>query len=192
VVKKAQPVAARRPRADAERNRALLLKAAKAAFAKNGAEASLEQIARAAGVGIGTLYRHFPARDDLVEALYGNEVEQLVATATRLMENRAPVTALREWLLMFVDYIITKQAMADVLKTIVGSSSYATSGTQVKQTITRLVDHAIASGDINLDIEPLDLLRALSGVASLSAGPNSKRSAERLVDILIAGIRKQK
>jgi AcrR family transcriptional regulator len=191
VAKNAKEIPARRPRADAERNRVLLLKAAKAAFAKNGADASLEQIARAAGVGIGTLYRHFPARDDLVEALYGNEVEQLVMTATRLMETRAPVAALREWLLMFVDYIITKQAMADVLKTIVGSSSYASSGTQVRETITRLVDHAIANGDITLDIEPLDLLRALSGVASLSAGPNSKRSAENLVDILIAGIRKQ-
>lgn len=180
--------APRGPRADAQRNRLRLLEAAKAAFAEKGSAASLEEIARAAGVGIGTLYRHFPTREALIEALYGHEVDQLVESAAWLMQTRAPVAALREWLLLFVDYIIAKHDMADLLRTIVGSSSYAASGTQVKQVIARLVEAAIASGEIRLDIEPLDLLRALTGVANLSAGPDSKTSAKRLVDILMAGI----
>lgn len=189
MAKKSQAAPGRRPRADAERNRLLLLKAAKSAFAEKGTGASLEEIASEAGVGIGTLYRHFPTRDALIEALYGSEVEQLVAAASRLTQNRAPLAALREWLLLFVDYLVTKHGMADVLKSIVGSSSYAASGKQVKQAIAGLVEKAVKSGDISLDIEPLDLLRALSGVANLSAGPQSKEAAKRLVDILIAGIR---
>ena len=178
----------RRPRADAERNRLLLVDAAKRAFAEKGSAASLEQIARAAGVGIGTLYRHFPTREAMIEAVYGNEADQLVKAAASLTEKHPPVKALREWLLLFVDYIITKQQIAEVLKSIVGSTSHAASGARVKQTVTTLVDRAVASGEIALDIEPLDLLRALSGVANLSAGPDSKRAARRLVDILISGL----
>jgi AcrR family transcriptional regulator len=190
VAKRKSAPSVRRPRADAERNRDLLLKAAKAAFAEKGADASLEEIARDAGVGIGTLYRRFPTREALVEALYGAEVEQLVSAASRLMETKEPVAALREWLLMFVDYIVAKHNMADVLKAVVGSSTYAASGAQVKETIARLADRAVKSGDIVLDIEPLDLLRAVAGVANLSAGPGSKKAARRTVDILIAGIKK--
>lgn len=189
MAKKSQAAPVRRPRADAERNRLLLLKAAKSTFAEKGTGASLEEIAGEAGVGIGTLYRHFPTREALIEALYGSEVEQLVGAASRLMENRPPLAALREWLLMFVDYLVAKHGMADVLKSIVGSSSYAASGKQVKLAIAGLVEKAVESGDISLDIEPLDLLRALSGVANLSAGPQSKEAAKRLVDILIAGLR---
>jgi AcrR family transcriptional regulator len=189
VTKKAKKISSRVPRADAQRNRLKLLETAKAAFAEKGSSASLEEIARAADVGIGTLYRHFPTREALIEALYGHEVDQLVASAAKLMETRAPVIALREWLLLFVDYIITKHGMADLLKAIVGSSSYAASGKQVKQTISKLVDAAVASGDVTLNVEPLDLLRALSGVANLSAGPDSKVAAKRLVEILMTGIR---
>jgi AcrR family transcriptional regulator len=182
----------RKPRADAARNRDLLLGAAKAAFAQAGADASLEEIARGAGVGIGTLYRHFPTREALIEAVYKSEADQLIEAAIRLEKNRDPVTALREWLLLFVDYIVAKHGMADVLKPIVGTTAYANSGTQVKQTIARLAERGIASGDISLEIEPLDLLRALSGVANLSAGPDARKSARRLVDVLIAGITAQK
>lgn len=178
----------RGPRADAQRNRLRLLAAAKTAFAEKGSAASLEEIARTADVGIGTLYRNFPTREALIEALYGHEVDRLVAAADRLLETRTPAAALREWLLLFVDYIIAKHGMADLLQTIVGSSSYAASGTQVKQVIAKLAEAAVASGEVRLDIAPLDLLRALSGVANLSAGPDSKAAAKRLVDILMAGI----
>jgi len=188
---KGKPAAVRRPRADAERNRLRLLETAKAAFAEKGSDASLDEIARKARVGAGTLYRHFPTRDALIEAVYRNETEQLVAAAARIAKARPPVTALREWLLLFVDYLAAKHGMSEVLHSIVGGTTdlYAASGARVKQTIGELVAGAIASGDIRFANDPLDLLRALAGVANISAGPGSKEAAKRLVDILIAGIR---
>ena len=188
-----EPAAVRKPRADAERNRIRLLETAKAAFAEKGSGASLDEIARTAGVGAGTLYRHFPTRDALVAAVYRNETEQLVVAASRLAETHPPVTALREWLLQFVDYIATKHGMNEVLNSIVGGTSdlYSASTAQVKQAMAKLVDRAVASGDIGLDLDPLDLLRALAGVANIGLGPDGERAAKSLVDILIAGIRTQ-
>jgi AcrR family transcriptional regulator len=182
---------ARKQRADAQRNRVRLLKTAKAAFAEKGSGASLDEIARTAGVGAGTLYRHFPTRDALIEAVYRNETEQLVAAATRLAETHCPTAALREWLLLFVDYMATKQGMYEALNSIVGGTSelYSASTEQMKRAIAKLIDRAVASGDIRLDIDPLDLLRALAGVANMSAGPDGTPAAKRMVDILIAGIR---
>jgi len=186
-----EPAGGRRPRADAERNRIRLLDAAKAAFAEKASAASLDEIARAAGVGIGTLYRHFPTREALIEAVYRNETDQLARAAARLAETHPPVVALREWLLLFVDYMAAKQGMAEALNSIVGGGSElrAASGEQVKQAIASLADAAVASGEISLDIDPLDLLRALAGVAHISAGPEGRDAARRLVDILIAGVR---
>jgi len=173
----------RRPRADAERNRARLLEAAKTAFAEKGSAASLDEVARAAGVGIGTLYRRFPTRDALVEAVYRNESDQLYAAAARLAETRPPVEALREWLLLFLDYYAVKRGMAEALGSIAGGTSElrAASGAKLKDGATLLVDRAVAAGSIRLDIEPMDLLRAL-------AAPASGDAARRLVDILIAGM----
>jgi AcrR family transcriptional regulator len=186
---KASP--ARKPRADAERNRVRLLETAKAAFAEKGPGASLDEIARTAGVGAGTLYRHFPTRDALIEAVYRNENEQIVAAADRLAETHAPTEALREWLLLFVDYMATKQGMYEALNSLAGGPSelYSASTARLKQAIARLIDRAVASGDIRMDIDPLDLLRALAGVASVSAGPDGKQAAKRMVDILVAGVR---
>jgi AcrR family transcriptional regulator len=186
-----EPAAVRKPRADAERNRVRLLETAKAVFAEKGSAASLDEIARIAGVGAGTLYRHFPTRDALVAAVYRNETEQLVAAARRLAETHPPVMALREWLLLFVDYMATKHGMHEVLNSIVGGTSdlYSASTAQMKQAIAKLVDRAVASGDIRLDLDPLDLLRALAGVANIGLGHNGERAAKSLVDILVAGVR---
>jgi AcrR family transcriptional regulator len=193
VVDEDELAAIRKPRADAERNRLRLLETAKVAFAEKGSAASLDEIARMAGVGAGTLYRHFPNRDALVAAVYRNETEQLVAAADCLEETHPPVTALREWLLLFVDYIATKHGMYEVLNSIVGGTSdlYSASTAQVKQAIAKLVNRAVASGDIRLDLDPLDLLRALAGVANIGLGPDGERAAKSLVDILIAGVRTQ-
>jgi AcrR family transcriptional regulator len=187
------PAAVRKPRADAQRNRIRLLETAKAAFAEKGSGASLDEIARTAGVGPGTLYRHFPTRDALIEAVYRNETEQLVAAATRLAETHPPVTALREWLLLFVDYVAAKHGMYEALNSIVGGASdlYSASTAQMKQAIAKLVERAVASGDIRLALGPLDLLRALAGVANISSGPDGERAARLMVDILIAGVRTQ-
>ncbi|KJC42836.1 TetR family transcriptional regulator [Bradyrhizobium sp. LTSP849] len=190
MVDEAKVTTARKPRADAQRNRILLLETAKAAFAEKGPGASLDEIARTAGVGAGTLYRHFPTRDALIEAVYRNETEQLVAAATRLAESHSPTGALREWLLLFVDYMAAKQGMSEALNSIVGGTSelYSASAEQMKRAIGKLIDRAVASGDIRLDLEPLDLLRALAGVANVSSGPVGKQAAKRMVDILIAGV----
>jgi len=191
VVDDGKGLTGRKPRADAQRNRALLLETAKAAFNEKGAAASLDEIARTAGVGAGTLYRHFPTRDALIEAVYRHETEQLIAAATRLVETQAPIAALREWLLLFVDYMATKHGMYDALNSIVGGTSelYSASKEQVTPAIAKLVDYAVASGDVRLDSDPLDLLRALAGVANMSLGPDGTQAARRMVDILIAGIR---
>jgi AcrR family transcriptional regulator len=193
VVDEGKAATARKPRVDAQRNRIRLLETAKAAFAEKGSGASLDEIARTAGVGAGTLYRHFPTRDALIEAVYCNETEQLVAAAIRLAETHPPMTALREWLLLFVDYMATKHGMYEALNSIVGGTSdlYSASTAQVKQAIAKLIDRAVASGDIRLDLDPLDLLRALAGVANIGSGPDGKQAAKRMVDILIAGVRTQ-
>jgi AcrR family transcriptional regulator len=186
-----RPDVARPLRADAQRNRARLVEVAKAMFSEGGAETSLEAIARAAGVGIGTLYRHFPTREALIEAVYRTETQHLVQAAPRFAETLPPVEALRAWLRLFVDHIATKQVMAPVLASMVGGTSelFAETGVQVKAAIASLVDRAVASGAIRLDIDPLDLLRALAGVAGISSVPGWEASAKRLVDILIAGVR---
>jgi AcrR family transcriptional regulator len=191
VADKSEPAGARKPRADAERNRARLLETAKAAFAQKGSGASLDEIARAAGVGPGTLYRHFPTRDALVAAVYRKETEQLVVAADRLAETHSPLAALREWLRLFVDYIATKRGMYEALSSMVGGPSdlYSNSTARVKHAIAKLTGRAVASGDIRLDLDPLDLLRALASVVDASSGPDGKKAANRLVDILIAGVR---
>jgi AcrR family transcriptional regulator len=186
-----EQAALRKPRADAERNRLRLLEAAKAAFAEKGAGASLDEIARSAGVGAGTLYRHFPTRDALIEAVYRKESAQLIGSAAHLSETRAPLAALRDWLVLFVDYLATKRDMAEALNSFVGGVSdlQSASSIQVKQAISDLVDRAVRTGDIRQDVDPLDLLRALAGVATIGVGPDGEMAAKRMVDILIAGLR---
>jgi AcrR family transcriptional regulator len=191
VITKEAAAATRKPRADAERNRRRLLETAKAAFAEKGSAASLDEIAKVAGVGAGTLYRHFPTRDTLIEAVYRNETEQLVAAAARLAETHAPTAALREWLLLAVDYMAAKHDIYEALNSIVGGPTklFSASTEQMKQAIAKLIDRAVASGEVRLVGDPLDLLRALAGVANLSAGADGEEAAKRMVDILIAGIR---
>jgi len=188
---KKYPQKRRKPRADAQRNRERLLGVAKEAFRKYGGNASLDDVAKQAGVGAGTLYRHFPSRDALIEAVYRNEVEKVAAAERELSEKLPPVEALRAWMLLFVDHIAAKQIIAPALNTLAGGASkiYEGSRAQVQGAVTALVKRAIASGDLREDIEPFDLLRALIGFSHVASGPDWKQSARRLVDILIAGSR---
>ena len=181
----------RKPRTDAQRNRARILEVAKEAFARSGANASLDDIATQAAVGPGTLYRHFPTRDVLIEAVYRAEVEKLAAAELELSSKLSPIEALRAWMLLFVDYIATKQIIAPILNTLVGGPSkmYEASRAQVQGAIHALVKRAIKSGDISRDLDPFDLLRALVGVSNVASGPDWQQSARRLVDILITGSR---
>jgi len=188
--KRPQP-AQREPRKDAQRNRERILEVAKDAFARSGAGTSLDEIAKQAGVGTGTLYRHFPTRDALLEAVYRTEVEKLAAAERKLAQDLSAIDALRAWMLLFVDYIATKQIIAPALNTLVGGASkvYEASGAQITGAIRALVERAIESDDIRTDLDPLDLLRALIGVSNVACGPDWQQSARRLVDILIAGSR---
>jgi AcrR family transcriptional regulator len=183
----------RKPRADAARNRERLLEAARAAFSNGGVSVSLEEIARLAGVGIGTLYRHFPTRDALIAEVYRNEAAKLGEAARELAERRTPLEALREWLLLFVDYVSTKLILVEALRAMVSDTSKLTaaSGDMLTTSVKGLVDRAVESGDIVGDtVDPVDLLRALSGVASTGAGPDWHVAAARMVDVLIAGLKR--
>ena len=183
--------ARRKPRADAQRNRERVLEVSKQAFTRYGASASLDDIAKEAGVGAGTLYRHFPTRDALIEAVYRTEVEKLAAAEGKFAESLPPLEALRAWMKLFVDYVEAKHIIAPALNTYAGGPSklYETSKTQISGAINALVKRAIQSGDIRKDLEPFDLLRALIGVASVASSPDWPQSAKRLVDILITGSR---
>jgi AcrR family transcriptional regulator len=181
----------RKPRADAQRNRERILEVAKQAFTRSGANTSLDDIAKQAGVGPGTLYRHFPRRDALLEAVYRAEVEKLAAAERKFAHAMPPMQALRAWMLLFVDYIATKKIIAPALNTLVGGhakvieASYA----QMHEAIRALVKRAIESGDIRRDLDAVDLLKALVGVSYVATSPAWQQSARRLVDILITGSR---
>jgi AcrR family transcriptional regulator len=179
----------RKPRADAQRNRERILEVAKQAFTKSGADTSLDDIAKQAGVGPGTLYRHFPTREELLKAVYRHELENLATAAEKLAETMPPVEALRAWLFLFVDAVAAKQIIAPALNTLVGDHKkvFEAYYAQMHEAIRRLVKRAVKSGDIRKDLDPIDLLRALVGVANVASSPDWQQSARRLVDILVSG-----
>ena len=191
MTKKRSPSDGRRPRADAQRNRERILEVAKQAFTRSGADTSLDDIAKRAGVGPGTLYRHFPTREELLKAVYRNELENLATAGEKFAETMSPVEALRAWLLLFVDAVAAKQIIAPALNTLVGDHKkvFEASYAQVHEAIRRLVKRAVKSGGIRKDLDPSDLLRVLVGVANVASSPDWQQSATRLVDILIAGSR---
>jgi AcrR family transcriptional regulator len=181
----------RKPRTDAQRNRERILEVAKEALTQSGANASLDEIAKQAGVGPGTLYRHFPTREELIEAVYRTEVEKLAAAERTFAETMPPLDALRAWMLLFVDYIATKKIIAPALNSMVGGPSkvFEASYGQVWEAIRALVKRAVKNGDIRKDLDPIDLLRALIGVANVATSPDWQQSARRLVEILVLGAR---
>jgi AcrR family transcriptional regulator len=188
---KRKSASVRKPRSDAQRNRERILEVARQAFSRSGADTSLDEIAREAGVGPGTLYRHFPTREQLLEAVYRSEMEKLAAAEQRFAEELPPIEALRAWLLLFVDYIAAKQLIAPALNALVGDPKkvFEASYARIWEAIRALVKRAIKNGDIRKDLDPIDLLRALIGVASVATSPDWQHSARRLVEILIAGAR---
>jgi len=189
MTKKRSPSDGRKPRADAQRNRERILEVAKEAFTRSGANASLDDIAKQAAVGPGTLYRHFPTREELLQAVYRSELEKLAAAEQKFAQTMTPIEALRAWLLLFVDAIAAKQLIAPALNTLVGDHKkvFAASYAQMQEAIRSLVQRAINSGDIRKDLDPMDLIRALVGVANVTTSPDWQQSARRLVDILLRG-----
>jgi AcrR family transcriptional regulator len=181
----------RRPRADAIRNHEYVLEAAKAVFSAGGPDASLEAVARRAGVGIGTLYRHFPTREALFEAVYRREVEQLVDLAEQLKADAAPADALRRWLRSTVAFVATKKGMVAALALAADSSSelYAYSFERLTKAVGALLDRAVAAGEIRADISPEDLIRAVVGMCYLHDQPGWQASVLRLVEVFVDGLR---
>ncbi len=185
------PQPARKPRADATRNRERILAVAREVFTRDGAAASLDDIARRSGIGNATLYRHFPTRDDLLEAVYRSEVEKLAAAEQRFAATMPPLEALRAWMLLFIDHIAEKRLIIPAMDTVAGSSMRLFEGARplIHTAFVASVKRAIVSGDLRSDTEPTDFIRALVGICHTTALPGWEPSARRLVDILIAGSR---
>lgn len=185
------PEKPRKLRADSQRNREHLLAAAKAAFAASGAETPLEDIARRAGVGIGTLYRHFPSREALLAAVYRREVEQLATSAGSLLAERPAGEALEAWLHLLVDYMATKRVIAPALQASAGegAAAYARGGTVVSEAMNSLLEAAVAAGAVRADIGPEDLYRAVIGISFGYEQPDWEASARRLISVLMAGLK---
>jgi AcrR family transcriptional regulator len=185
--------AMRKPRADALRNHERVLEAAKAVFSAGGPEASLEAVAKHAGVGIGTLYRHFPTREALFEAVYRREVEQLADLAEELRTAGEPTEALRQWLRSNVEFVATKKGMSKALTIAVKGSSELTaySFERLTKAVGALLSRAVAAGELRADISPEDLLRALVGMCLIQDQPGWQASVHRLLDVFVDGLRRQ-
>jgi AcrR family transcriptional regulator len=183
--------AARKPRSDALRNRDRVLEAARTVFSAGGPEASLEAVAKAAGVGIGTLYRHFPTREALFEAVYRREVQQLADLAERLEEDGEPIEALRRWMRSFVKFAATKKGMSAALAFAVAKDSDLVSHSSdlLTRAVGGLLSRASTAGEIRDDIGAEDLLRALVGMCYSHDQQGWQKNVLRLVDVFVDGLR---
>ncbi|ADW68386.1 TetR/AcrR family transcriptional regulator [Granulicella tundricola] len=182
---------ARKPRADAQRNRALILDVAREVFTRSGGNASMDEIARSARIGPGTLYRHFPTRDDLLSAVYITEVEKLAEAQKKLSAELPPIEALRAWLLVFIDYIATKKIIASALDAMAGGPSrvFQQGGQIMEDAAKALATRAVATHDLRPDVDLMDMLRAIYGIAFAGNTDDWPAKARMFVDILLQGSR---
>jgi AcrR family transcriptional regulator len=182
---------ARKPRADAQRNRQRILEVAKQVFTRRGAEASMDEITKRAKIGPGTLYRHFPTRDDLLAAVYISEVEKLAEGQRKLSAELPPIEALRAWLLVFIDYIAAKKIIAPALNAMAGGPSrvFEQSSHVMEEAAHALASRAVDSGDLRPDVDVMDMLRAIHGVSSAGSTEDWPEKARKFVDIIIQGSR---
>jgi AcrR family transcriptional regulator len=177
-------------RADAQANYNRLLEVAAQVFAREGADTSMKAIAAEAGVGIATLYRRFPTREDLIEATYRSRTDLLCASASKLLGELAPVEALRTWMERFVDYMLTKQGMADALPAILATRDGLRlhSREALAGAVTELLDAGTSSGDFRADVSPSDVLMALGGITLISGHEHQRALATRLIGLLLDGL----
>jgi AcrR family transcriptional regulator len=182
---------ARPLRADAKRNRDRLLIAATNAFAEDGQDVALEEIAARAGVGIGTLYRHFPHRNALVESAYRHEVAQLCSSAPTLLGSLPPDQALHAWMERFAQYVATKRGMGEALRSAVASDSplFAHTRDEIVGALRLLMQAGATEGSLRADVDPEDVMRAMGAVWQLPIGPGWKDQVRRLLDLLVDGLR---
>jgi AcrR family transcriptional regulator len=182
---------ARKPRSDAQRNRERILEVAKQVFTRRGADASMGEIARRAKIGPGTLYRHFATRDDLLATVYITEVEKLAAAQRKLSAELPPFEALRAWLLVFIDYIAAKKIIAPALNAMAGGPSRVFQQTMqvMEEAANALASHAITSGDLRPDVDPIDVMRAIYGLSTAGSADDWPAKARKFVDLLLQGSR---
>ncbi|WP_152362169.1 TetR/AcrR family transcriptional regulator [Microlunatus speluncae] len=178
-------------RADARRNRDRLLDAAGHAFARDGQDVTLEAVAKDAGVGIGTLYRHFPTREALVEATYRHELDRLCDAADELLAEQPADVALRAWMDRFVDYMTAKRGMSDTLRAIIasGGNPYAHSRDRLLTAIGTLLRASVEAGIVRADVSAEDVLTGIGGVSLVASEPEQREQAARLLDLLMDGLR---
>jgi AcrR family transcriptional regulator len=178
-------------RADARRNRERLLAVAVRAFSQDGPDVTLDAIAKEAGVGIGTLYRHFPTREALIEAAYRNELARLCDAVPGLLQAMPPDQATRAWMDRYIDYMATKRGMADALRAVIasGGTPYAQSRDRLIGAVTTLLEAGAATGTLRGDVEPADVFASLAGVALTAGEPAKRDQAGRLLDLLMDGLR---
>ncbi len=181
----------RKPRADSVRNRQRVLEAARTVFASDGPAGSLEAVARHAGVGVGTLYRHFPSREALFEAVYRSEVEQLVALSQQLATDEPPLQALRRWMRANVEFVATKKGMSTALAVAVNASSDLTvsSTDRLGRALEPMLRRAVDAGEIRDDVGPEDILRTIVGLCYIHGKPGWKDKVLHLLDIFVEGMR---
>jgi AcrR family transcriptional regulator len=180
-----------RKRADARRNEETLLKAAGAAFVTFGVDAPVREIAARAGVGIGTIYRHFPTRADLIVAVYRNQVEACAeAGPTLLATSSTPHAALVQWINLFVDFLVTKHGLAEALQSddAAFENLHAYFLDRLLPVCSRLLDAAATAGEILPSMDAYALLRGVGNLC-IGAGADSRYNARRMVELLIAGLR---
>jgi AcrR family transcriptional regulator len=182
---------ARKPRADALRNRARILEVAKQVFTRRGSEASMDEIAKRARIGPGTLYRHFPTRDELLAAVYITEVEKLAEFQRKFSAELPPIEALRAWMLVFIDYIAAKKIIAPALNAMAGGPSKVFEQTNrvMEEAARSLASRAVESRDLRADVDPMDMMRAVYGVATAGSSDSWLEKARMFVDIVIRGSR---
>ena len=178
-------------RADARRNRQRLIDAATRAFASGEENVTLEAIAKASGVGIGTLYRHFPTREALVEAVYHDQVERLRVGAQELLATHSAARALRLWMDLFADWVATKHGMIDTLRTMISSGDIALAQTrsEIRATVRTLIEAGAGSGEIRGDVDAEDVVTSLTGILAVAGAPAQRDQAGRLFDLLMDGLR---
>jgi AcrR family transcriptional regulator len=178
-------------RADARRNQEALLDAAAAAFVSSGVNVAVRDIAAQAGVGVGTIYRHFPTRADLVVAVYHHQIEACAEAGPALLADSAsPYAALRQWIDLFVDFLVTKHGLAEALRSDHASfeTLHAYFLDRLVPVCAELIDAAVAAGEIAPDTAALELMRAVGNLC-IGAGSDPRYDARRMVRILLAGLR---
>ncbi len=181
---------ARTPRADAARNRDLVLAVATRVFASSGTEPSMRAIAREAGVGIATLYRHFPTRESLVDAVYRGQVAGLTSGARELLDQLPPAAAMRRWMDLFGDWVATKNGMLDTMLAMIesGEIAHADTRTELLAAVTAILEAGRASGDLRSDVTAEDIAASLIGIVTVAPRPEHRAQADRLLDLLMDGL----